>query len=581
MIITIAGLIFYLLKDVSFCNKKKIPLQITSNKVPMIKKLLLMTFCLTIFTTISKGQSYDVQVSESQEPMAKGAFEPTWNSLKNYKTPEWFRNAKFGIWAHWGPQCVEGSGDWMARSMYIEGSREYKYHVEHYGHPSEVGFKDIIPLFKAEKWDPDKLVAFYKKIGAQYFVALGNHHDNMDLWNSKYQPWNAVNMGPKKDLIDGWAKAARKNGLPFGISFHADHAWLFYEPAQRYDREGDKMGVPYDGALTKADGKGKWWEGYDPQDLYAQNHPLSKGSWANGMIHGQWAWGGGITQPTQEYVTNFYNRTLDAINKYNPDLVYFDVTVLPFYPISDAGLKIAAHYYNHYMATHNGKLGAVMTTKILDENQRKALVWDVERGIPENIIEEPWQTCSCIGGWHYNTSIYQNNRYKTAATVARMLVDIVSKNGNLLLSVPLRSDGTFDEKEEAVLNEFGEWMAINKECIYDTRPFSIFGEGPSSESKNPIKNQGFNETDYKGITAQEIRFTQTNKALYAVAMAWPTDGKVIIRSLAKGSTLYPKSIKQVTLLGYGKVPCKQTTNGLVITVPKQLNKIAPVFKIRK
>ena len=314
-----------------------------------------------------------------------------------------------------GPQCVEGSGDWMARSMYMEGTREYEYHVKHYGHPSEVGFKDIIPLWKAENWDPDKLVAFYKKIGAQYFFALGNHHDNMDLWDSKYQPWNSVNMGPKKDILAGWEKAARKYGLYFGVSLHADHAWSWYEPSQRHDTKGPKKGIPYDGKLTKADGKGKWWEGYDPQDLYAQNHPLSENSWDNGMIHRQWAWGNGVCVPSQEYCTNFYNRTLDVINRYNPDLLYFDVTVAPFYPVSDAGLKIAAHFYNHNMATHKGKLEAVMFGKILDENQRKALVWDVERGAPNKIIDQPWQSCSCIGGWHYNTSIYEKNEYKSAA----------------------------------------------------------------------------------------------------------------------------------------------------------------------
>ena len=514
--------------------------------------------------------------------MMRGKFEPTWESLKNYKVPEWFRNAKFGIWAHWGPQCVEGSGDWMAREMYFEGSGAYKHHVEHYGHPSEVGFKDIIPLFKAEKWDPDKLVALYKKIGAQYFFALGNHHDNMDLWDSRYQPWNSVNMGPKRDILAEWEKAARKYELPFGISFHADHAWTWYEPSQRYDREGAKAGIPYDGKLTKEDGKGKWWEGYDPQDLYAQNHPMSEGSWSNGMIHRQWGWGNGVCQPTVEYCTNFYDRTLDAINRYNPDLIYFDVTVLPFYPISDAGLKIAAHFYNHNMATHKGELEAVMFGKILDEQQRKALVWDVERGAPNKIIEEPWQSCSCIGGWHYNTSIYEHNGYKSAASVVKLLVDIVSKNGNLLLSVPLRADGTFDEKEEVILNDLGDWMTVNKEAIIDTRPWKVFGEGPIAESAIPINAQGFNEGAYDKATSKEIRFTQTDKSLYAVVLAWPEEKQITIKSLAAKSELHPGKISKVELLGYGKVPFTRSEQGLVINMPdKRVNAIAPVFKIRK
>ncbi|CDD94347.1 alpha-L-fucosidase [Bacteroides intestinalis CAG:315] len=546
----------------------------------MRTKILLASLALSIGTL--SAQNYQVPVSEKNEPMMKGKFQPTWSSLETYQVPEWFRNAKFGIWAHWGPQCVEGSGDWMARSMYLEGSAEYKYHVEHYGHPSEVGFKDIIPLFKAEKWNPDALVAFYKKIGAQYFFALGNHHDNFDLWDSKYQAWNSKNMGPKRDILAEWEQAARKYELPFGISFHADHAWTWYEPSQRYDRNGPKAGVPYDGTLTKADGKGKWWEGYDPQELYAQNHPMSKGSWVDGMIHSQWAWGNGASLPTQEYCTNFYDRTVDAINRYNPDLIYFDVTVVPFYPISDAGLKIAAHFYNHNMATHKGKLEAVMLSKILDENQRKAIVWDVERGAPNEIMEQPWQSCSCIGGWHYNTSIYENNWYKSAADVVKLLVDIVSKNGNLLLSVPLRADGTFDEKEEKILNEFGDWMNINKEAILDTRPWEIFGEGPITEADIKINAQGFNEGSYSKATAQEIRFTQTKKDLYATVLAWPTEKQILIKSLSDESKLFPGKISRVELLGYGKVPFTRTDKGLLINMPdKQINKIAPVFKIKK
>ena len=291
-------------------------------RIIMIKTIIPAIMLLTAGTL--SAQEYKVPVSENDEPMMEGKFEPTWESLKGYRVPEWFRNVKFGIWAHWGPQCVEGSGDWMARSLYMEGSNEYKYHVENYGHPSEVGFKDIIPLWKAENWDPDKLVAYYKKIGAQYFFALGNHHDNMDLWDSKYQPWNSMNMGPGRDILAEWEKAARRHGLYFGVSLHADHAWTWYEPSQRHDTEGPKAGIPYDGRLTEADGKGKWWEGYDPQDLYAQNHPLSENSWDNGAIHSQWAWGNGACLPTREYCTNFYNRTLDVINRYNPDLLYFD-----------------------------------------------------------------------------------------------------------------------------------------------------------------------------------------------------------------------------------------------------------------
>ena len=546
----------------------------------MKKKALFLS--LLFSAVLLTAETYQVPVTENDEPMMKGKFQATWESLENYQVPEWFRDAKFGIWAHWGPQCVEGTGDWMARSLYLEGSYEYNYHVEHYGHPSEVGFKDIIPLFKAEKWDPDKLLGFYKKIGAQYFFALGNHHDNFDLWDSKYHSWNSVNMGPKKDILDGWAKAARKHGLHFGVSLHGDHAWTWYEPSQRHDKNGPKKGIPYDGKLTKEDGNGKWWEGYDPQELYAQNHPLSENSWDNGAIHSQWGWGNGVCTPTQEYCTDFYNRTLDVINRYNPDLLYFDVTVLPFYPISDAGLKIAAHFYNHSMDTHEGNLEAVMLGKILNEEQRKALVWDVERGAPNQIMPEPWQTCTCLGGWHYNTGIYEQGHYKSAANVVKLLMDVVSKNGNLLLSVPLRADGTFDEKEEAILNEFGAWMDINKEAIYSTRPWKIFGEGPIADSDIKLNAQGFNEGAYGNATAQEIRFTQTEKSLYVTLLAWPEEKKAVIKSLSEGNELYPAEIKNIELLGYGEVEFSRTPEALIIELPeKVLNQIAPVFKIMK
>ena len=527
------------------------------------------------FSLLSDAQEINVPLSNPHEPMAQGKYQPTWESLKQHQTPEWFRDAKFGIWAHWGPQCVEGSGDWMARELYMEGTNAYKYHVEHYGHPSEFGFKDVLPLFKAEKWDPDKLVERYKRCGAQYFFVLGNHHDNYDLWDSKYQPWNSQNIGPHKDILDGWAKAAKKHGLPLGISFHADHAWTWYEPAQRYDLNGRKAGVYYDGHLTKEDGKGKWWEGYDPQQLYAQNHAPSERSWWNGAIHSQWAWQNGASTPSSEFITNFYNRTLDAINRYNPDLIYFDVTVLPFYNISDVGLRIATHFYNKNPRS-------VVFGKVLDKEQRKAITWDVERGAPNEIIPEPWQTCNCIGGWHYNTGIYERGHYKSVATVVKQLVDIVSKNGCLLLSIPLRADGTYDEKESAILDDLEAWMSVNGESIFGTRPWEKFGEGPVAERNIQINAQGFNDGQFSNMDYQDIRFNQTPKYLYVTPMGWPSDATITIKSLAKGNPYYKKSIKSVFLLGHGKLKATQTEQGLTIQLPAEpTNKIAPVFRIDK
>jgi len=503
------------------------------------------------------------------ESIAGGPFKPTWESLENYKTPEWYRNAKFGMWAHWGPQCQPESGDWYARGMYQEGSWQYKIHLQKYGHPSKFGFKDVINEWKAEKWNPDELVGLYKAAGAQYFMALANHHDNFDLYDSKYQQnWNATKIGPKKDLIGGWAKAARNNGLPFGVSVHASHAWRWYEVAQRSDKNGQYAGIPYDGKLAKADGKGKWWDGLDPQELYAQNHPLSEGSLDDNSIGKQWDWGNGTYPPSKDYSEKLYNRTIDLINKYNPDVVYFDDSQLPLWPVSDAGLRIAAHLYNKSIKEH-GELRAVINGKILNESQRKAMVWDIERGQANDIQPLPWQTDTCIGGWHYDRGLYERNGYKTAKTVIQTLVDIVSKNGNLMLNIPVRGDGTIDEKERKVVEEIGAWMKVNSESIYGTRPWKIFGEGPAQQSAAQLKEQGFNEGKGKPFTYEDIRFAAKANVLYATAMGWPQDGKLVIKTLAKNSDHFPKEIQKIEWL-----PTKQSLtferneNGLTVSLPE-------------
>lgn len=531
-------------------------------------KLIIAFWVLSCHLLLAQ-QNYPSPVSTVKEPVAKGKFEPTWQSLQQYKVPEWFRNAKFGIWAHWGPQCQPEQGDWYGRGMYQEGSWQNKFHVGHYGHPSKVGFKDVIHDWKAENWNPEKLVALYKRTGAQYFFAMANHHDNLDMWDSKYQEWNTIRVGPKKNIVDGWAKAAKKYKLPFGLSVHASHAWMWYETAQRADTTSEYRGIPYDGKLAKADGKGTWWDGLDLQELYAQNHPLSTG-WG-------WEWNNGCSIPSQEYCEKFYNRTIDLINKYNPDLIYFDDTGLPLYPISDAGLKIAAHYYNNNMATHNGKLEGVLFGKVLNDEQKKCMVWDVERGAPDKLQPLSWQTCTCIGDWHYNRNVYDQNRYKSAKDVIFMLVDIVSKNGNLLLNIPVRGDGTIDDKEIAILEGIAAWMDINKESIFDTRPWKTYGEGPVAETTNPINAQGFNEGKTK-YSDKDIRFNQKGKILYATVMGTPS-GDIIIKSM--GKTKGNGKVKRIEMLGSKeKLSWKQNAESLVIQKPGKIpNDLAVVFKI--
>jgi alpha-L-fucosidase len=509
-------------------------------------------------------------------PIAAGPFAPTWDSLEKYQTPDWFRNAKFGIWAHWGPQCAAEHGDWYARGLYEEGSEHYRYHVEKYGHPSKFGFKDVIHQWKAERWDPDALLALYKKAGARYFMALANHHDNLDLYKSRYQPeWNSTKVGPGKDLIKGWSRAARANGMRFGVSVHAAHAWTWYEMAQGADKKGPYAGIPYDGNLTRADGKGTWWEGMDPQALYAQNHPLSKSGGDGGVWHEQWHWRGGAAIPDKAYCDKFFNRTRDLIDNYDPDMVYFDDTALPLFPFSDVGLRLTAHMYNRSIA-RKGRNEAVVNGKILNEQQRRSMVWDIERGQSHQIEPLPWQTCTCIGNWHYDRSLYENKSYKSAQTVVHTLIDVVSKNGNLLLSVPVRGNGTIDEQERAVVEEIGRWMAVNGEAIYDTRPWAVYGEGPvAQEATTPMSGAGFNEGKGKPFSAADVRFTAKGKTVFAFLMGWPASGKVLIEAMGSASAHLPGRIERVELLGAKRaLAFEQTAEGLQVTLPADMPALA-------
>ncbi|MEO8620658.1 MAG: alpha-L-fucosidase [bacterium] len=491
-------------------------------------------------------------------------FQPTFASLSQYRTPDWFRDAKFGMWAHWGPQCVPEQGDWYARRMYQEGDSGYVSHAARYGHPSRSGFKDIIHQWRAEEWRPDDLVALYKQAGAQYFMALANHHDNMDLWNSRHQPWNSMRVGPRKDLVGGWAKAARRAGMRFGVSVHAAHAWSWYEVSQGADKEGPLAGIPYDGKLTRAQGKGAWWDGLDPQDLYEQRHTPGKG------LVWEWDAARGSSVPDTAYCERFYARTMDLIEQHDPDLVYFDDTVLPLHPISDVGLRIAANVYNRSLKRNGGRLEAVLTGKVLNEEQRRCMVWDIERGAATNIVPLPWQTDTCIGDWHYSRPLFARRGYKTPAMVAQMLVDIVSKNGNLMLNIPLPGSGTPDDDELSFIADFGRWMRTNGGAIYGSRPWVVYGEGPSTQAQAPLREQGFNEGRNRPYTAEDIRFVQKNGKVYAFALAWPESGKLIIKSLSAGTSHATGQVERVELVGSpGALEHTRTPQGLEITLPQQ------------
>jgi alpha-L-fucosidase len=510
-------------------------------------------------------------------PIADGPFKPEWTSLTAYQTPDWFRDAKFGIWAHWGAQCQPEHGDWYARNMYMEGSRQNKYHVAELGHPSKIGFKDVIHQWKAASFDPDKLLAFYKESGARYFMALANHHDNLDNFKSTHQPWNSVAIGPRKDLIGGWASAARKHGLRFAVSVHASRAWSWYEPAQGADAQGALAGVPYDGKLTRTDGKGLWWDGLDPQDLYAQNHrPGAKLAWS-------WNAAEGSSTPDAAYMEKFFNRTKQLWDDYRPDMIYFDDHVLPFHGITDeVGLKLAAHFYNSSVRQH-GRNEAVMNAKMLDETHRRALVYDIERGKADGVLPQPWQTDTCIGSWHYDREIFVNHRYKSAASVVRMLADIVSKNGNLMLSVPLQRDGTPDSDEIEIVKGIGAWLAINGEAIYETRPWRVYGEGPSTVKVEKGQFGGQTDVQKAPFTAEDIRFTQSKdgNTLYAIVLEIPADGRVTVKSLAAGSPHRAADIRSVGLVGGGDLKFTRDQGGLHVTLPGEMaGRIAFALRIR-
>jgi alpha-L-fucosidase len=517
------------------------------------------------------GSPATMRSPSSGRSIAAGPFQPTWESLEQgYRCPEWFRDAKFGIWAHWSAQCVPEQGDWYARRMYLQGDADYDYHVKTYGHPSKFGFMEIDNLWKAERWDPERLIGLYQKAGAKYFFALANHHDNFDNFDSRHHAWNSVNVGPKRDLVGTWARAARAHGLRFGVTNHSAHSWHWFQVAYGYDPEGPLAGVRYDAyRLTKADGRGRWWEGLDPQELYTGRNIVIPDGFTSVAAASAWheqndrIWNENPPPQNPAFVEKWFLRCQDLIDQYQPDVVYFDDNGLP---LGQAGLDIAAHYYNASLRDR-GRLDVVINGKKMPAERRRALVEDIERGIATEIRPAAWQTDTCIGDWHYARRLFDEHGYKTVQQVAAMLVDIVSKNGNLMLNIPVRGDGTIDADEEAFLAGLTQWMAVNGEGIFATRPWKIYGEGPSTEQV--IAGRFGGARDVRPYTAEDVRFTAKPDALYAFVLGRPDAPGVLIRSLASGSPqLDGRRIADVSLLGYdGRLDWSQTGQGLAVKLP--------------
>ena len=480
--------------------------------------------------------------------------------------PDWFRDAKFGLWAHWGPQCVPEIGDWYGRLMYVPGFAAYDHHVRTYGHPHRTGFLDIIGHWKADEWQPEYLLRRYKQAGAKYFVAMASHHDNLDLFDSAHHSWNSVRVGPKRDIVGTWAKVAREAGLPFGVSNHSSHAWHWWQTAYGYDAEGPMKGRRYDAYwLRKRHGRGTWWDGLDPQDLYTgpsfvppdgldSNKAMS--DW-HGARDGQW-----LEDAPQNpaFVRKCLLRKKNLVEKYRPDLLYFDDYGIPFGP---DGLEAVSHFHS---LTPEG----VCTAKQLNDDQRRFVVEDVERGFLADTRPRAWQTDTCIGNWHYDRALYERGGYKSGKQVVQRLADVVSKNGCLLLSIPVRGNGSIDDKEEHVLDELAAWFRINGEAIYGTRPWRRFGEGPT---KPPLGIMA--EGEAKPFTSEDIRFTSIGPTLYAILLDWP-EGGVVIRSLPEAEG----KVQRVTMLGGPDLQFRQDGQALRLSMPLPTDgRFVPVLKI--
>jgi alpha-L-fucosidase len=478
-----------------------------------------------------------------------GPFAGTRASLDTYQCPQWFRDAKFGMWAHWGPQSAAEYGDWYARRMYVEGEPQYQHHLERYGHPSKTGFKEVIATWKADQFDADYLIGLYKNAGAKYFVSMGVHHDGFDLWNSKYQPrWNSVASGPRKDVVGLFKQATERHGLRFGVSEHLSNSFSWFGTSHGSDQKGPLAGVAYDGA--------------DPAnaDLY-HDYSQMPADWVQKTVHSSTLGSTAMSRSGPDsWRQNYFDRIQDLITRYEPDLLYTDGGI----PFEDYGLALVAHHYNTSARRHGGQVEAIYTSKSRPDAAAGMCVLDVERGLVDSIWPRPWQTDTCIGGWHYDTRA----KYKTPKRVIDMLVDIVSRNGNLLLNVPLPNSGMPDRAELKVVEEITGWMQVNGEAIYATRPWKIFGAGPGSLLRT-APGQRFNENARQDFTAEEVRFTTKAGALYAFFMGWP-EREVVIAPLATTSPHVVGRVENVALLGYaGPLSWKHDERGLVVQLPPQ------------
>jgi alpha-L-fucosidase len=471
-----------------------------------------------------------------------GPYRPDWESLRKFEIPQWYKDAKFGIFIHWGVFSVPGIGnEWYPRNMYQQKEPEFQQHIQKYGSQDKFGYKELIPLFRAEKWDPADWAKLFKAAGARYVIPVAEHHDGFAMYDSALSDWSAAKMGPRRDVIGELAGAVRAAGMHFGTSFHrAEHDWFF------------------DGGRTfRSDVNDPRYAGlYGPAHSWLQDpHQVLMNDW---------------TYVSPEFANDWLARAAEIVEKYKPEVMYFDWWAgQPNYRPNVT--RFASFYYN--FSAQNG-IPAVIDIKDY------ALDWhagarDFERGMKESIEEQHWQTDTSISNisWGY----LEHDDFKTPDFIVHQLIDIVSKNGNLLLNIGPRSDGTIPEEVRNSLLDIGSWLKQNGEAIYDTTPWKIYGEGPTQ-----IRAGFGHDKDTSSYQASDFRFTQKGQTLYAIEMAWPADGRALISSLGSKRLSQRQVIARVELLGTSaKLDWRQTEDALEVKLPDSVpGKYAYVFRIQ-
>jgi alpha-L-fucosidase len=478
------------------------------------------------------------KLAEVRQGTRSGPFRPEWNSLRAYRTPDWFRDAKFGIFIHWGPYSVPAfANEWYSRNMYVPGNAAYEHHVKTYGPQAKFGYKDFIPKFRAERFDPAAWVKLFSDAGAKYVVPVAEHCDGFAMYASDFSEWDASEMGPKRDTTGEIAKAARAAGMHFGLSSHRAEHWWWYHKGRSFP--SDISDPRYAGLYGPA----------APTGLPADDPD----AWPDSSQLQNWM------PPNQAFLNDWMARTSELIDKYKPELIYFDWWTSA--PLFEPLMRDTAAYYYNRSASWNAP--GIIAYKGAQFAEGSAM-FEIERGKLDEMRLTPWQTDTSVSikSWGYA----QNDQYRTPKSLIVDMVDIVSKNGNLLLNVGPKADGTIPEEIATVLRGMGAWLKVNGEAIYGTRPFQYFGEGPTKSGH--VRQEGqFTEKNTTRFTPADIRFTTKGSTLYALGLERPANGAVLVKTLYAGTPYLPRAIKSVELLGGGAIQWKQTPRGLEVTLP--------------